>query len=1517
MGRHRQPENSPAWHFPRQYGGRFQALRLLKEGLGIATLLGADGHTGQPVVLKVAAAASVGATARLRLEHEAQVLRAARSPFLTPLLAVGQEEGVLFLAMPLVSGVTLRERLAGGPLPVRDALTVGRCLLSALQEAHRHGVLHRDVKPANLLVNEDAPLRQATLIDFGLARSNRLDTSIRDLPAGTAYYMAPEQAGLLHHPVDERSDLYSAGAVLFECLAGRPPFGGDTVGEVLRRHLTEEPPDLRGLGRSVPRALAEVLARLLRKDPAERYHCAEAVRADLEAVADAWDCGNTDPPLVVGVGDRRQHLAEPSFVGRCRELAALDAPLTWARQGPGGLVLLEAESGGGKSRLLNELADRSAQRGAWVLRGQAVDQAARHPFGVLDGVAAELQRAVRAEPAWGAELRSRLAAWNQAICDALPQLAEVLQPGASDGAPEAFGEIRSLRALAALLDALSREGRPALVVLDDCQWADELTLKLLRYWQNRLGEDRPTGLPVRVVAAFRSEEVPARHLLRIMEPLTHLTLSPLQPEDLRGLAESMAGRLPPEALEVVCRLADGSPFMASAVLRGLVETGAIRPGPEGWRVEPRAMADVQSSRQAAALLTRRLRLLPAEATRLLCVGAVLGKEFDVGLAIHLAGQPPQPALEALTEARRRHILWLDHDRGRCTFSHDKLREALLGLLAPEQRRDLHRQAALRLEADASQRIFELAYHFDAAGDWRRALPHALAAAEQARSQHALAIAEEQYLIAERGSREADADTRRCVAEGLGDVLMLRGRYAEAEKRFGSALELAETEVGRARIEGKLGELALKRGDVRGAGEALERGLRLLGRYVPRRQALFVVLLLWEIWVQVLHTFFARAFVGRRRLADAEKELLAIRLYNRMAYAWWFGRSRAAALWTHLRGLNLAERYPATPELAHAYSAHGPAMTIIPLFPRGIAYVEKSLALRRAFSDVWGQGQSLHFHGIVLYATSRFAGCIDKCREAVRILVRMGDQWEINTARWHIGLCLYRLGDLAAAVDEARRLYEAAVCIGDHQAAGISLGIWSKAAGGRVPAQLVQAALGRNVEDVHTAAEVRMAEACRLLREGRPAQAVEHLEDAHRRVRARGLRQEYISPLLPWLATALRHELAATPVWAAQRRRALLRRARRACRQGLRLARSYQNNLPHALRESAFLAATCGRPGRARRMFDESLEVARRQGARAEEAQTLLARGQVGLGLGWAGAAEDVAQAEQTLRALEAELAPVLGEEAAPAARSLSLSQADRFDKVLDAGRRIASALSEGAVFNAVAEAVQTLLRGEYCLVLGVDGEGANRLRPIHGAMPSGFSRSCAERALATGRPVVFEEGLSGEAAESMVLGGIRAALYAPFFVRGRAAGCFCVLHRQAGGLFGADEERLAEFIAAVAGAALENTEGFSQLQRLNETLEARVAERTATAEQRARDLARANEELQVALANVKSLRGLLPICAACKMIRDDRGYWHQVELYVREHSDADFSHCICPGCSRKLYGEYLDLQADPAECPPG
>jgi PAS domain S-box-containing protein len=1407
---------------PMLFGDRYEVQRVLKQGNGIETLLGTDLLDNEQVIIKTASGASLSAGAQMRLEHEANVLRRIRGQGFAPLLHLGQEGSLLYLVMPLVPGITLESRLRQGPLSVRDTLTVGCCLLSALQTVHDHGVLHRDLKPANLIVDEDTPLQRATIIDFGLARSARLDPSVGDEPVGTARYMSPEQAGLLDHDKDERSDLYSAGIVLFECLAGHVPFRAESVGEVLRQHLTARPPDLRSLGLVVPRALDEVIQRLLRKDPRDRYQSAQAVLADLELIAAALEHGIREPALVVGLRDRRRTLTEPAFVGRDVELAALDLQVQRLRRGEGGLVVLAAESGGGKTRLLAELVQVSARQGTTILRGQGVELGAQRPFQVLVGVAADLLAAARLEPAIARTIRQRLGHYCVAACAALPELTDILgqQPAQALG-PESFGQVRTLQALAALLDALGSAERPALVVLDDCQWADELTLKLLGHWQRRQAAEKGFGRHVLLVVGFRSEEVPQGHVLRDLRAGLHLELLPFTAQDVRRLAESMAGPLPDEAIEVVQRLSEGSPFMTRAVLQGLVECGALIAGPAGWKVEPLALADVQSSRHAAAFLVRRIELLPADLVSLLSAAAVLGKEFEPVFAATLAGHTPSQAIAALDEARRRHIVWVGAQDTRCSFTHDKLRQTLLERLGPAQRSPLHRRAALYLEKNDARRVFELAYHFDAAGQSEQALPHALAAAEQARAQHSLEVADQQYRIAQRGLREADEATRYRVAEGLGDVLMLRGQYEQAAREFEVALTLAQNDVRRALVEGKLGELAFKRGDVKTAGERIERALRLVGRRIPGSSVVFFLLVFWEVLVQITHTLLPGFLLGRRKLEGAEKELIAVRLYSRLAHLYWFHRGTFPSLWAHLRELNLAERYPPTLELAQAYSEHAPAMSLIPYFRRGIAFVEKSLAIRKALGDLWGQGQSLHFYGIILYASSRFQECIEKCRAAIRLLERTGDHWEVNIARYQIAASLYRLGDLRGAAAEARRMYQSGVDLGDAQATGISLDIWARATLGRVPADVIQAELARPSADVQRTAQVLAAEAVRLLHDNRPAEAADVLERGQQQVQRAGVRNAWVSPLLPWLATALREAAQTATDVTPWRRRVLLRRAASAARKGLRLARKFQNELPHALRENALIAAALGRQRKARRLFAESLAVAQRQGAMYEHAQTLLARGRVGLELGWPEAAQHMAGAQEALRALEA--SALENGAAAADAKPVTLSLLDRFDTVLDAGRRIASALSREATFAAAREAALLLLRGDRCVVLKVEPTpDGHDVTAASGEIDGGYSQTIVHRAIAAGRTVAFLEGAPENPSESVLLSGVRSALCAPISVRGRPAACLYITHRQIAGLFGEDERRLSDFIATLAGAALENAEGFAELKRLNETLELRV-----------------------------------------------------------------------------------------------
>ncbi len=1420
---------------PLRFGDRYLANRLVKRHGTIETYFGTDTHTGAQVVIKASATQNVSSGAVMRLRHEADVMRQIKDGPLSRLLAVGEQDDLLFLVMPYVEGITLETRLRQGPLSLAETLQVGIALLTALCHAHEHGILHRDIKPANVIVNEGPTVTQGTLIDFGLARSSQLEVAIRNEFVGTARYMAPEQAGLLDRDIDEAADLYSVGIVLFECLAGRPPFLGETVGEVLCQHLTARVPELRSLDVHVPRVIDEAIQRLTRKDPTDRYQTATGALTDLRLVRDALARNEAEPAIVIGLHDARDTLTEPAFVGRTEELRRLELHTEAARQGEGGMVLVSAESGFGKTQLLNELTQRMPQAAALVVRGHYLEGAGHKPLQALEGVSNNLLAEGHLDAELLDRIRHELAPTPEIIGALLPTLARKLglETGDREG-PEAWGENRALSALTTFLNSLGTAARPALVILDDCQWADELSLKLLEHWTS---ERQATAQPCHVLllVAYRSEFVDGNHRLRQMQPLDTITLQPFTVEETRKLATSMAGTLPEEVLQLLDRFSEGSPFMISAVLRGLEESGALLRDGDGWRIEPESLRDVQSSRHAAAFLASRLDRFPASTLAFLTAGAVIGREFPLALAASLADQQLPEAFAAFREARQRHILWSRADEADCIFVHDRLRLALVARLSSEQIQGMHRRAAEELEAAESDSYFNLAFHFDAAGESVRALPYALQAAARARAQHSLEIAAQQYAIARRGVAATDRETRYQIASGEGDILMLQGRYQAAQDAFQEAATLTRDPVQEADIVGRLGELAHKQGDMTAAGICIERALRLLGERVPRGKLGLGWCLLCELIVQASHSLLPRLLVARRPIPTTRSEFIAIQLLRRLSYAYWFSRGTLPTLWAHLRGMNLAERYPSTLELAHAYAAHGPGMSMLPWFRRGHAYAEKSLEIREQHADTWGKAQSLSFQGVVLYAESRYSECIRNCREAIRLFERTGDYWEMTTARYEIALSLYRLGDLRGAVEEAQRTREIGRAHGDRQAAAMPLDVLVLASRGRISAEIVHAELASDRNDPQTSAQVLLAEGVRLLYAGELAAAAESIQAAQRVVAQAGLRHAWVAAITPWLATVRRQQVEATSPRAPQARRRYLQQACRVARRARWVARFFGNELPHALRESGLLAAICGNPRQARKYLDRSLAVARSQQARHEEGQTLLARGELGEQLGWEGAGDDLRLANRIL--LEVDPRDHLDSDLANA-KETTLSLVDRFDTVLESGREIAGALTRDLIFAEVCSAGMRLLRGETCLVVELEKPGElDRYHVFEGAGNEIISRRTMRHAQETGYPVSTGEELEADASESVLLSGMRSTLCAPILVRQQVEAFIYVTHREVMGLFGEDEERLAAFIATIAGAALENAFGFAKLEQL-------VAERTADLEKQSQELARSNEELE-------------------------------------------------------------------------
>lgn len=1406
------------------------------------------------------------------------MLRRVSSDWLPQLLHAGRDDKAFLLVWRRVPGTSLAARLRDGALPLPDALRVGRCLFSALRDLHHQRLLHRGVFPSHLILTGDDPdsanvpergashipparseaetSPRAILVDFGATAITESKALQGQHWLEIAACASPEQAGLLDQDVSEVSDLYSAGVVLFHCLAGEPPYRGETVGTILFEHMTATIPQLRGRGIAVPRALDELVQRLLCKDPRDRYQSAEAVLADLDAISAALDAGQPDPRIVIGSADRRGTLTEPAFVARTTELQELQTQIERTRQGQGGLVLIEAESGGGKTRLLTEAAHRGVSAGLWVVRGLATTEVAQQPLSLLQGIVDSVLVRMKSTPGFGAVLRHRLREEAAILQAAMPTLAQAFPDSSENGmGPESAGETRTVQALLTFLEALGTPETPALIILDDCQWGDELVFKLLRRWQSFWESADQRERHVVVLVAFRSEEVTQHHALRKVASSAHLRLAPLLAPEVRQLAESMAGRLPNDAVELITSLADGSPFMTSAVLRGLVESQALVSTPEGWRTEPLALADLQSSNRAGVVLARRLELLPAETLHLLCACAVLGKEFELNVASYLAGQTPSQSIIAFDEARARRLVWTRPDGQSAMFVHDKVRAALLDRLEPTVRQELHRAAARFLQQHLPERVSELAYHFDAAGDTALALPYALQAGELARQRHALEIAEQQYQIAVRGAADTDVSRRYEVSTGLGDVLLLRGKYDAAEQTFSRAAGWANGTLPRAQIRGKLAELAFKRGDMQRAVDEFEAALRDLGCPVPRTRAWGLVMLVWEVVVQMLHTLLPWLFVNRLRRDPTAAERLTLQLCSGLAHGRWYCCNLSVAMWAHLRGLNLAERYRPTPELAHAYSEHAPAMTLVPWISRATRYVERSLTIRRANNDLWGQGQSLHYYGIVLYAASRYEECIQKCREAVRLLERMGDYWQVHIARYQIAVCLYRLGDLRGAIEESQLNHRSGLLLGDEQASGIILDVWARAAFGAVPDHILQTELDRERRDPQGATQVLLAHGIQLLARGQLQEAAETLQRAVANSDSSGVRNPYTMPALTWAATAWRTLAEATRDVTPIRRLEYIGRAERAARRAIWYARTCRNELPQAFRELALVRALQGRTRAARRLFQKSFAESERQHSLYETALTRVAQARIDCELGKPGANLELAEAETRVNELS------LPRTAEEKKTTTSLSLVDRFDTVLDAGRKIAAGLQPAAIFQTAHDSALRLLHSEHCVVLELDcSSGDIELRPVAGGIPGEVDLSLLERSLELHRAVTLQAETERQAHHSVRTAGTEgSAMCVPLHCRGTPVACLYVTHRQVQNLFGEDEERLADFIATIAGAALENSEGFAQLESLNLTLEQRVTERTAAAESRAQELALTNAELERIAQELRDAQAQLSI----------------------------------------------------------
>ena len=566
-------------------------LKPIREAGEFTLYHGRQQGNPSPVLVVALAAEQPLPESLRRLEHEYSLAAELDPAWAAKPLALTRHEGRTILVLADPGGEPLDqvlERAQGQPLELTRFLCVAIGLATALGQVHRHGLIHKDIKPANVLVDNDG---NVWLTGFGIASKlphNRQVPAPPEIISGTLAYMAPEQTGRMNRSIDARSDLYSLGVTLYQMLTGHLPFAAADPLEWVHCHIARQPVPPADSG-AVPEPLSTMVMKLLAKNAEDRYQTAAGLEADLRWCLAEWQSHGRIDSFAPGAHDVPDRLLIPEkLYGREREIDALLAAFDRVvAQGRPELVLVSGYSGVGKSSVVNELHKVLVPPHGLFASGK-FDQYKRDiPYATLAQAFQTLIRQILVKSEaevgrWRHALQEALGPNGRLIVNLIPELEFLIgkQPPVPDLPPQ-DARNRFQLVLRRFVSAFAKAEHPLALFLDDLQWLDASTLELLEY----LITD-PDGRYLMLVGAYRHNEVSSSHpLMRTLEAIREaggrvqeIMLVPLGLDDVgRLIADALHCELEharPLA-QLVHEKTGGNPFFAIQFFKALADEGLL------------------------------------------------------------------------------------------------------------------------------------------------------------------------------------------------------------------------------------------------------------------------------------------------------------------------------------------------------------------------------------------------------------------------------------------------------------------------------------------------------------------------------------------------------------------------------------------------------------------------------------------------------------------------------------------------------------------------------------------------------------------------------------------------------------------------------------------------------------------------------------------------------------------------------------------------------------------------------
>ena len=724
---------------------------------------------GQLVLLKVLWNDYPSFRELLQLRHQYALGRSlGHDPNIAPPLALENYYNGLALILLDPGGLPLGQWCNLRPLDLDQFFPLALALSRLLQRLHQQNIIHKAFNPTSFLI--DPVNRHPSLIDLGLASRLPRETQSIGSPnalEGSLAYFSPEQTGRMNRGIDYRTDFYTLGVMFYELLTGQLPFQSSDPMELVHAHLAKVPPLVSRVNPQVPLAVGRIVLKLMAKMPEERYQSGVGLIHDLERCWQSWQIqGSIQPfPLAQQDASDRFVIAERLY-GREGEVKTLLAAFDRASAGSTELVMVTGFSGVGKTAVVNEVQKPIIRQRGYFIRGK-FDQFQRNlPFRAFVMAFQDLAEQVLGESEsriqiWKETIAAAIDPHAQVLIEVIPALGQLLgpQPPASPLTGSA-AQARFNRLMQKLMAVFTTASHPLVIFLDDLQWADSASLKLMR----RLLLDSPGHLLL--IGAYRDNEVQATHPLMItLQTLAEARANPtaltpplgfntliLQPLSLPHVGDWIADtllRIPQEVeplVELVFQKAQGNPFFSGQLLKSFHEQGLIysttrlaqgqRDGqgqgvsrsdrsPYCWAYDLDRVRDLRVDSDVVGFVVQQLQQLPATTQAVLKLAACVGNQFDLQTLARVYQHPIKTTAVHLWPALEKGYLFPEDEvykfyqgdtsegeqggryplqRGGYRFAHDRIQQAAYALIAEAQKQLVHCQIGQLLLAELGPAI---------------------------------------------------------------------------------------------------------------------------------------------------------------------------------------------------------------------------------------------------------------------------------------------------------------------------------------------------------------------------------------------------------------------------------------------------------------------------------------------------------------------------------------------------------------------------------------------------------------------------------------------------------------------------------------------------------------------------------------------------------------------------------------------------------------------------------------------